>query len=232
MKRYYALVSSCWLLVMALCAPVSGQTLSDAMKDGLTNMASEQLDADLALGTLDVNSLTDGLTANNIRLATRVTALSEPENQLLLAKQLVLTGDWQSLGNDRVAISKVEVSDAQLTVAYYDTGESNLHALLRKMSQVQVQKVNATPLSWQVDDWVMKNVTINLFDKGNPILSVHVGQLKLTDLQSMQDPDAQVKELLWPILEQVAAQIRQGNSSLQVDSLALSQFLLREAMAF
>lgn len=232
MKRYYALASSCWLIMIALCAPVSGQTLSDAMKDGLKNMASEQLNADLALGTLDVNSLTDGLTANNIRLATRVKALSEPENQLLLAKQLVLTGDWQSLGNDRVAISKVEVSDAQLTVAYYDTGESNLHALLRKMSQLQVQKVNATPLSWQVDDWVMKNVTINLFDQGNPILSVHVGQLALTDLQSMQDPDAQVKELLWPILEQVAAQIRQGNSSLQVDSLALSQFLLREAMAF
>lgn len=232
MKRYYALASSCWLIMIALCAPVSGQTLSDAMKDGLKNMASEQLNADLALGTLDVNSLTDGLTANNIRLATRVKALSEPENQLLLAKQLVLTGDWQSLGNDRVAITKVEVSDAQLTVAYYDTGESNLHALLRKMSQLQVQKVNATPLSWQVDDWVMKNVTINLFDQGNPILSVHVGQLALTDLQSMQDPDAQVKELLWPILEQVAAQIRQGNSSLQVDSLALSQFLLREAMAF
>lgn len=232
MKRYYALASSCWLIMIALCAPVSGQTLSEAMKDGLTTMASEQLNADLALGTLDVNSLTDGLTANNIRLATRVNALSEPENQLLLAKQLVLTGDWQSLGNERVAISKVEVSDAQLTVAYYDTGESNLHALLRKMSQLQVQKVNATPLSWQVDDWVMKNVTINLFDQGNPILSVHVGQLALTDLQSMQDPDAQVKELLWPILEQVAAQIRQGNSSLQVDSLALSQFLLREAMAF
>jgi len=71
-----------------------------------------------------------------------------------------------------------------------------------------------------------------LFDKGEPILSVHVDELALTDLQSMQDPDAQVKELLWPILDQVVEQVRSGNSSLQVDSMALSRFLLREAMAF
>ena len=78
----------------------------------------------------------------------------------------------------------------------------------------------------------MEDVTINLFDKGEPILSVHVDQLKLKDLQSMQDANDQVQELLWPIFEQVSKQVRNGNPNVQVDSMALSRFLLREAMAF
>lgn len=220
------------LLLSMTSIAASAQSLSDVMKDGLQTMASEQLNADLDVGELQVNSLTDGLTANKVRLATRVDELSEPENQLLLAKQLVLTGDWQALGSRRVDISKIAVSDAQLTVSYYGTGRSNLHEFLKQMSGMKVQKINSVPLRWQVDEWMMDNVTINLFDKGEPILSVHVDELALTDLQSMQDPDAQVKELLWPILEQVIEQVRRGNSSLQVDSMALSRFLLREAMAF
>lgn len=227
------LIAMTWgLLLSTVSVCASAQSLSDAMKDGLQTMASEQLNADLHVGSLQVNSLTDGLTASKVRLTTRVNELSEPENQLLLAQQLVLTGDWQELGSSRVDISKIAVSDAQLTVSYYDSGRSNLHEFLRQMSKVKVQKVNSVPLQWQVNEWVMENVTINLFDKGEPILSVHVGELVLTDLQSMQNPNAQVKELLWPILEQVVAQVRGGDSSLQVDSMALSQFLLREAMAF
>lgn len=117
----------CWLLFPIISLSANAQSLSDAMKDGLQTMASEQLNADLEVDELEVNSLTDGLTANNVRFATRVDALSEPENQLLLAKQLVLTGDWQALGSSRVDISKVSMSGAQLTVAYYGTGRSNLH---------------------------------------------------------------------------------------------------------
>ncbi|MGM0905042.1 MAG: hypothetical protein ACQEVQ_00735 [Pseudomonadota bacterium] len=222
----------CWLLFPIISLSANAQNLSDAMKEGLQTMASEQLDADLEVGELEVNSLTDGLTANNVRFATRVEALSEPENQLLLAKQLVLTGDWQALGSSRVDISKVSMSGAQMTVSYYGTGRSNLHEFLKQMNSVKVQKVNTVPLNWRVDEWLMEDVTINLFDKGEPILSVHVSELELTDLQSMQSADAQVKELLWPILEQVAEQVRNGNPNLQVDSMALSRFLLREAMAF
>ncbi|MGM0430074.1 MAG: hypothetical protein ACQEQ2_07225 [Pseudomonadota bacterium] len=222
----------CWLLFPIISLSANAQNLSDAMKEGLQTMASEQLNADLEVGELEVNSLTDGLTANNVRFATRVDSLSEPENQLLLAKQLVLTGDWQALGSSRVDISKVSMSGAQMTVAYYGTGRSNLHEFLKQMNSVKVQKVNSVPLNWRVDEWLMEDVTINLFDKGEPILSVHVSELELTDLQSMQSADAQVKELLWPILEQVAEQVRNGNPNLQVDSMALSRFLLREAMAF
>ncbi|MDV6317064.1 hypothetical protein [Idiomarina sp. HP20-50] len=224
--------AACWLLLPFISLSAASQSLSDAMKDGLKTMASEQLNADLDVGELQVNSLTDGLTANNVRLATRVEALSEPENQLLIADQLVLTGDWQALGSNSVDISKVEVTGAQLTVAYYGTGRSNLHEFLEQMNSVKVQKVNSVPLNWRVDEWLMNDVTINLFDQGEPILSVHVSELALTDLQSMQNANAQVKELLWPILEQVARQVRNGNSNLQVDSMALSQFLLREALAF
>ncbi|HAS23314.1 hypothetical protein V6D52_10275 [Idiomarina loihiensis] len=221
-----------WLFLPLLSFSVAAQNLSDAMKEGLQTMASEQLNADLEVGELEVNSLTNGLTANNVRFATRIKALSEPENQLLLAKQLMLTGDWQALGSSRVDISKIEMSGAQLTVAYYDTGRSNLHEFLKQMSGVKVQKVNSVPLNWRVDEWLMEDVTINLFDKGEPILSVHVDQLKLKDLQSMQDANDQVQELLWPIFEQVSKQVRNGNPNVQVDSMALSRFLLREAMAF
>ncbi|WP_224797217.1 AsmA family protein [Idiomarina abyssalis] len=232
MKITHLTQAFCWLLLPVISLSASAQNLSDAMKDGLQTMASEQLNADLEVEELEVNSLTDGLTANNVRFATRVDALSEPENQLLLAKQLVLTGDWQALGSSRVDISKVSMSGAQLTVAYYGTGRSNLHEFLKQMNSVKVQKVSSVPLNWRVDEWLMEDVTINLFDKGEPILSVHVRELELTDLQSMQSADAQVKELLWPILEQVAEQVRDGNPNLQVDSMALSRFLLREAMAF
>lgn len=232
MKITHLTRAAWWLLLPLISLSANAQNLSDAMKDGLQTMASEQLNADLEVGELQVNSLTDGLTANNVRFATRVDALSEPENQLLLAKQLVLTGDWQALGSSRVDISKVSMSGAQLTVAYYGTGRSNLHEFLKQMNSVKVQKVNSVPLNWRVDEWLMEDVTINLFDKGEPILSVHVNELELTDLQSMQSADAQVKELLWPILEQVAEQVRNGNPNLQVDSMALSRFLLREAMAF
>ncbi|MFV1466190.1 hypothetical protein [Idiomarina abyssalis] len=232
MKITHLTQAFCWLLLPVISLSVNAQNLSDAMKDGLQTMASEQLNADLEVEELEVNSLTDGLTANNVRFATRVDALSEPENQLLLAKQLVLTGDWQALGSSRVDISKVSMSGAQLTVAYYGTGRSNLHEFLKQMNSVKVQKVSSVPLNWRVDEWLMEDVTINLFDKGEPILSVHVRELELTDLQSMQSADAQVKELLWPILEQVAEQVRDGNPNLQVDSMALSRFLLREAMAF
>ncbi|MDA6065651.1 MULTISPECIES: hypothetical protein [Idiomarina] len=232
MKITHLTQAFCWLLLPVISLSANAQNLSDAMKDGLQTMASEQLNADLEVEELEVNSLTDGLTANNVRFATRVDALSEPENQLLLAKQLVLTGDWQALGSSRVDISKVSMSGAQLTVAYYGTGRSNLHEFLKQMNSVKVQKVSSVPLNWRVDEWLMEDVTINLFDKGEPILSVHVRELELTDLQSMQSADAQVKELLWPILEQVAEQVRDGNPNLQVDSMALSRFLLREAMAF
>jgi hypothetical protein len=232
MKITHLTQAFCWLLLPAISLSANAQNLSDAMKNGLQTMASEQLNADLDVEELEVNSLTDGLTANNVRFATRVDALSEPENQLLLAKQLVLTGDWQALGSSRVDISKVSMSGAQLTVAYYGTGRSNLHEFLKQMNSVKVQKVSSVPLNWRVDEWLMEDVTINLFDKGEPILSVHVRELELTELQSMQSADAQVKELLWPILEQVAEQVRDGNPNLQVDSMALSRFLLREAMAF
>ncbi|WP_278358789.1 MULTISPECIES: hypothetical protein [Idiomarina] len=232
MKITHLTQAFCWLLLPVISLSANAQNLSDAMKDGLQTMASEQLNADLEVEELEVNSLTDGLTANNVRFATRVDALSEPENQLLLARQLVLTGDWQALGSSRVDISKVSMSGAQLTVAYYGTGRSNLHEFLKQMNSVKVQKVSSVPLNWRVDEWLMEDVTINLFDKGEPILSVHVRELELTDLQSMQSADAQVKELLWPILEQVAEQVRDGNPNLQVDSMALSRFLLREAMAF
>ncbi len=134
MKITHLTQAFCWLLLPVISLSANAQNLSDAMKDGLQTMASEQLNADLEVEELEVNSLTDGLTANNVRFATRVDALSEPENQLLLAKQLVLTGDWQALGSSRVDISKVSMSGAQLTVAYYGTGRSNLHEFLNLMN--------------------------------------------------------------------------------------------------
>ena len=81
-----------WLFLPLLSFSVAAQNLSDAMKEGLQTMASEQLNADLEVGELEVNSLTDGLTSNYVRFWSRVKGLSDPLNQLPLANEINANG--------------------------------------------------------------------------------------------------------------------------------------------
>ncbi|MAK70974.1 MAG: hypothetical protein CMF19_02865 [Idiomarinaceae bacterium] len=205
----------------------------------MQSSAADQLNADLWLGQLQVNALTDELSADDVRLATRVEALSEPLNQLIIADTIRMSGNWQVLGQRQISINEVSLSGAQLTVAYYATGQSNLHTLIE---QIQEQAVRFQPASldsaidWQLQTLRFTDVTINLFDRGEPIASVHVPSLELTELNQGRSTEGQVDGLIFPIIEQLLRQWRQGQSSgadnIQIDGPALTRFLMREALAF
>ena len=63
-------------LTLILALPVSAQqSVSQRLAEQLQSSAAEQLNADLWLGQLQVNALTDELSADDVRLATRVEAL-------------------------------------------------------------------------------------------------------------------------------------------------------------
>ena len=227
-------------LTLILALPVSAQqSVSQRLAEQLQSSAADQLNADLWLGQLQVNALTDELSADDVRLATRVEALSEPLNQLIIADTIRMSGNWQVLGQRQISINEVSLSGAQLTVAYYATGQSNLHTLIE---QIQEQAVRFQPASldsaidWQLQTLRFTDVTINLFDRGEPIASVHVPSLELNELNQGRSTEGQVDGLIFPIIEQLLRQWRQGQSSgadnIQIDGPALTRFLMREALAF
>lgn len=230
-------------LTLILALPVSAQqSVSQRLAEQLQSSAADQLNADLWLAQLQVNALTDELSADDVRLATRVEALSEPLNQLIIADTIRMSGNWQVLGQRQVSINEVSLSGAQLTVAYYATGQSNLHTLIE---QIQGQAARFQPASlasldnaidWQLQTLRFTDVTINLFDRGEPIASVHVPSLELTELNQGRSTEGQVDGLIFPIIEQLLRQWRQGQSSgadnIQIDGPALTRFLMREALAF
>ena len=227
-------------LTLVWVLPVSAQqSISQRLAEQLQSSAADQLNADLWLGQLQVNALTDELSADDVRLATRVEALSEPLNQLIIADTIRMSGNWQVLGQRQISINEVSLSGAQLTVAYYATGQSNLHTLIE---QIQEQAVRFQPASldsaidWQLQTLRFTDVTINLFDRGEPIASVHVPSLELTELNQGRSTEGQVDGLIFPIIEQLLRQWRQGQSSgadnIQIDGPALTRFLMREALAF
>ncbi|WP_290654215.1 hypothetical protein [Idiomarina sp.] len=233
-------------LTLILALPVSAQqSVSQRLAEQLQSSAADQLNADLWLAQLQVNALTDELSADDVRLATRVEALSEPLNQLIIADTIRMSGNWQVLGQRQVSINEVSLSGAQLTVAYYATGQSNLHTLIE---QIQEQAVRFQPASlaslasldnaidWQLQTLRFTDVTINLFDRGEPIASVHVPSLELNELNQGRSTEGQVDGLIFPIIEQLLRQWRQGQSSgadnIQIDGPALTRFLMREALAF
>ncbi|HAD47976.1 MAG TPA: hypothetical protein DCF92_03975, partial [Idiomarina sp.] len=204
-------------LTLVWVLPVSAQqSISQRLAEQLQSSAADQLNADLWLGQLQVNALTDELSADDVRLATRVEALSEPLNQLIIADTIRMSGNWQVLGQRQISINEVSLSGAQLTVAYYATGQSNLHTLIE---QIQEQAVRFQPASldsaidWQLQTLRFTDVTINLFDRGEPIASVHVPSLELNELNQGRSTEGQVDGLIFPIIEQLLRQWRQGQSS-------------------
>ena len=239
-KRLVVLTTTLPLLWMLHSTAATAQSLSQRVSEQLVESASQQLNADLHIGQLQVNGLTDELSAHDIRLATRVKALSEPLNQLIIADQIRLAGDWQVLGQRQVSIQQIALTGAQLTVAYYGTGQSNLHQLLAQLKQLQgvtyQPAASSTPVKWALQELSFSDVTINLFDRGEPIASVNVPSFVITDIDSAASSDQAVKALLFPIVEQLLRQWREGSSSgaqnVQIDGPALTRFLMREALAF
>ncbi|MGM0480987.1 MAG: hypothetical protein ACQEQZ_03540 [Pseudomonadota bacterium] len=226
------------ICLLALSFSVTAQqNLSQRLSEQLTESADQQLDADLQISRLLVNSLTDELIAEKVRLSTRVKSLSEPLNQLVLADRLQLSGNWQVLGQRSVILNELQLSGAQLTLAYYGKGQSNLHTLLRQIQQLAAvgwrpAKAISDTVIWRINRLQFNDVTVNLFDQGQPIASVHLPQLILQDLQQSDNANDDVRAMIFPVIEQLLRQWRGGQANAQIDGPALTRFLLREALAF
>lgn len=213
-------------------AQAQQQNLSDWLGGQLQEQAQQRFDTQLEYGSFEVNTLTAELMATDIRLRTNIDELPAGLNQLLMAENLLLEGDWQLPGanapKNNIVVQRAVLENVQLTVAYFETGRSNLHVLLDHARQLHLQRVNE-PLDWSVDEMVLRNVVVNLFDSGTPLASVRIPELILPAVNSAQTTQEQVEKLLWPVLDQLARQAMKGNSeNVTVDSGGLMRFLWRE----
>ncbi|MGM0526119.1 MAG: hypothetical protein ACQEQ8_08000 [Pseudomonadota bacterium] len=184
-----------------------------------------------------VSGLTDELSTKKVWLGTRIDQLSKPLNQIIIADRVQLSGNWDDLGQRKVIIDKVALSGAQLTIAYYGAGQSNLHHLLNKLkalNKTTYRQASMTEdfISWQVESLRFADVTINLFDRGKPIASVHVPEFFLDNINHSGSTNQQVKALLFPIIDQLIAQWKDDKQNLQIDAPAVMRFLMRETLAY
>ncbi|RWU12839.1 hypothetical protein EGC76_01045 [Pseudidiomarina gelatinasegens] len=217
-------------LALALTSvPASAeQTLSERLGDILQERADSHLGADFAYRKLELITLLGELRAEDIRLTTRVEALDEGLNQVLRADQVLVKGEWLTPQKNSLAVDSVVARDAQLTVAYYGKGQSNLHALYEAAMRQQVLQRASNSIMWQIKQSRLENVVLNLFDQGQPILSVRLALLKLPPAHADDTADTYIAKLLWPVLEQVLEQAMAGNSDAVVDYSRLTQFIWRE----
>jgi len=237
-KRLWALG-----LALLLIAPASAQTLSDWLADQVQQQAKARFDLGFHYEAFDLNTLTAELSASQIRFETNIPELPAALNRLASADQLLLQGDWQlpaqgaaspaaegSVNNLR--IDYAELRNVQLTVAYFAPGRSNLHVLLDQAKQIRLQRTNSQdrlPMDWSLDEVVLREVELNLFDDGMPLASIRIPKLVLPAINSNQSTDEQVDALLWPILKQLGEQAMHGSTQdVQVDTQRLMKFLWRE----
>lgn len=227
----------CVVMSFLMVAPVSAQQgMAEKLSDVLTDTASEQFNAELTMDSLIVSGLTDELSAEGVSISTRVDQLSEPLNRIIMADSLRLSGNWQDLGQRKVRINRLILSGAQLTVAYYGAGQSNLHELLDALKDLAQPKMTQVAMSknvdWAVEQMTFDDVTINLFDKGEPIASVHVPRLELNEINHTASTDTQVKALVFPVIDQLVTQWRKDKNAIQLNVVGLSRFIMREAIAY
>ncbi|RUO61905.1 hypothetical protein [Pseudidiomarina insulisalsae] len=222
------------LLALSGCAEaVPEQTLSERVAEQLTERVDRRYDASFTYQNFELNTLTAELIATDVGLATRVNELDDGLNQLLWADYVRLTGDWLSQRQDQLRIDRAEVVDAQVTLAYYAAGRSNLHALVEQVKgQLPLHNANQQVL-WQIDEVILNNVVVNLFDQGRPLLSVQLQRLELPPLHSEQTTDEWVDSVIGPLLEQLIEQVMGGQTqTMTVDMQGLTAFVWRELGAF
>ncbi|GAB3290486.1 hypothetical protein [Pseudidiomarina andamanensis] len=210
-------------------APVlAEQTMSERLGDILEQRVDSHLDADFAYESLELVTLLGELRAQEIRLSTRAPELDAGLNEVLRADSVVVEGEWLGNNTNTLIVDSITAKDAQLTVAYWGKGQSNLHALYNAANeQGKLQRVSQ-PIIWQVKRAQLDNVVLNLFDQGQPILSVRLASLELPEASADDTADTYIARLLWPVLEQVLEQAMAGNSDAVVDYGRLTQFIWRE----
>ncbi|CAB0149513.1 hypothetical protein PSI9734_00077 [Pseudidiomarina piscicola] len=209
------------------------QTLSEHVAQQLRERVDQRYDASLSYAAFELNTLTAELVVTDVGVKTRVAALDDGLNQLLWAEHLRLTGDWLSQQRNQLQLDSALISNAQLTIAYYGSGQSNLHTLIDNVqAQLPVHRASEEVL-WQVDKVMLEDVVVNLFDQGRPLVSVKLARLELPPLHSQQTSQQWVDSVLGPLLEQLIQQVMRGdNETMTVDMPALMQFAWREMGAF
>ncbi|WP_258807198.1 hypothetical protein [Pseudidiomarina sp. CB1] len=224
------------LSAMALLMSVSGcaeavpeQTLSERVAEQLTERVDQRYDATFSYDSFELNTLTAELLATDIGVATRVAELDAGLNQLLWAERIRLTGDWLTQQQDQLQLDSATIQNAQLTIAYFAEGQSNLHTLVEKVkSQLPVQRASEQIL-WQVNRVELEDVVVNLFDQGQPLVSVKLKRLRLPPLNSAQTTNEWVNGVLGPLLEQLIQQALRGDTdTMTVDMQGLTRFFWRE----
>ncbi|PHR66467.1 MAG: hypothetical protein COA51_02250 [Idiomarina sp.] len=230
MKKYFGLREAILGVVVAMNSlPASAeQTMSERLGEILEQRADSHLDADFAYKNLELVTLLGELRAQEIRLSTRAVELDAGLNEVLRADSVIVEGEWLGSGHNTLIVDSVTAKDAQLTIAYWDKGQSNLHALYNAANQqAQLQRASQ-PIIWQIKRAYLDNVVLNLFDQGQPILSVRLASLELPEASVDDTADDYIARLLWPVLEQVLEQAMTGSSDAVVDYGRLTQFIWRE----
>ena len=222
-----AVISS---LILMQSWPLSAQeqTHSERLGQILQQRADSHLAADFNYRQLEIITLLGELRAADVRLSTRVAELDQGLNQVLRADEIVVKGDWLSAAKNNLVVDEVIAKDAQLTVAYYGKGQSNLHALYDAAVAKKSFQRASSPLIWQVKKSRLENVVLNLFDQGEPILSVRLASLELPEIHANDTANDYISRVLWPVLEQVVRQAMFGSSDAVVDIGRLTQFIKRE----
>ncbi|RUO49443.1 hypothetical protein [Pseudidiomarina donghaiensis] len=221
-------VISSLLLLQSLPLGAQEQTHSERLGQILQQRADSHLAADFNYRQLEIITLLGELRAADVRLSTRVVELDQGLNQVLRADSIVVKGDWLSAAKNNLVVDEVIAKDAQLTVAYYGKGQSNLHALYDAAVAKKSFQRASSPLIWQVKKSRLENVVLNLFDQGEPILSVRLANLELPEMHADDTANDYISRILWPVLEQVITQAMFGNSDAVVDIGRLTQFIKRE----
>ncbi|SFR43803.1 hypothetical protein SAMN04488070_1006 [Pseudidiomarina maritima] len=216
------------MLAIASTPTLADQTMSQRLGDLLEQRADNYLEADFSYGNLELITLLGEVRAEDIRLSTRETELDKGLNEVLRAESIVVEGEWLGSTKNTLIVDAITAKDAQLTIAYWDKGKSNIHTLYdAAIKQTKLQRVSQ-PLIWQIKRAQLDNVVLNLFDQGQPILSVRLASLKLPEATADDTADTYIARLLWPVLEQVLAQAMAGDSDTVVDYGRLTQFIWRE----
>jgi len=132
--------------------------------------------------------------------------------------------------NNELAVQTAVIENAQITLAYFATGRSNIHVLIEQLQQLSLQPASSN-LAWSVDTIELRNVTVNLFDNEKPLASVTLAELILPRIDSTRSSEQQIRTLLWPVVEQIVAQAMAGEgTNSAVDVSGLTRFLWRETM--
>lgn len=217
-----------FMLVITSAPALADQTMSQRLGDLLEERADSYLDADFSYANLELITLLGELRAEEVRLSTRAGQLDKGLNEVLRAETIVVEGEWLGNTKNTLLVDTITAHDAQLTIAYWGKGQSNLHALYDAATkQAKLQRVSQ-PLIWRVNRAQLDNVVLNLFDQGQPILSVRLATLELPEANADDTADSYIARLLWPVLEQVLAQAMAGDSDAVIDYGRLTQFIWRE----